>query len=511
MNLKSLNLKFLIKAHTKIGLFALFFFYISGFFGTITLFLPQIHTWENPSRYFIKKDSYKFELNDLINRTIQEEGFSSERIDITLPSYRDDVIAINDPNSRTKYINPYTLEMLDTTADRSFLSTFFNDIHIGKNIPMIGQFLMGIAAILALFLTISGIMLFINKHKAKKSFNFSWHRNLSLLLLPYILVFALTGSVLGFMLSSSTPFAFAASETEQTNMRKLVGPIIFPKDKIPTKSNEAKMINIDTLKKKAQSSYKNLVIKEITLFQWYDKNAKIKFSGYLSDNRILTGRVNRQSITLSGTNAQILEKKELTNVHNANIFLSAFYFFHFIPDETLLVRVIYLILGIGFLVSLTLGFLIWSKKEAYKYSNNFLYYNFLSRFAIAIMYGIVPATALILLLYWAIPVELFQRIIWIKGSFYTFWAFSLFLSTYYDDILELIKSLSLFTSIFLFATVITHLMSTSKYISVFVQESSMHTVLYFDLLLLILSILFFLFYKNAQKFKYIREQTKGRL
>lgn len=127
------------------------------------------------------------------------------------------------------------------------------------------------------------------------------------------------------------------------------------------------------------------------------------------------------------------------------------------------------------------------------------------------MYGIVPATALTLLLYWAIPVELFQRIIWIKGSFYAFWAFTLFLSTYYDDILELIKSLSFFTSIFLFAAVITHLMSTSKYISVFVQESSMHTVLYFDLILLILSILFFLFYKNAQKFKYIREQTKGTL
>ncbi len=50
--LNNLNLKFLIKAHTKIGLFALFFFYISAFFGTITLFLPQIQTWENPSRYF---------------------------------------------------------------------------------------------------------------------------------------------------------------------------------------------------------------------------------------------------------------------------------------------------------------------------------------------------------------------------------------------------------------------------------------------------------------------------
>lgn len=510
MNLKNSNLKFLIQAHTKIGLFILFFFYISGLFGTITLFLPQIHTWENPSRYFIEKNNYNFQLNNLINRTIQEEGFSTDKIEISLPAYRDNVIAINDPASRTKYINPYTLKMLDTTSDRSFLSKFFNDIHIGRNIPMLGQFLMGIAAILTLFLTISGLILFINKHKAKKSFNFKWHRDLSLLLLPYIFIFALTGSVLGFMLDSSTPFALASTDAKQANMRKLVGPIIFKKDKIPSKSNKAKMMNIDILKQKAQTSYENLHIKKITLFQWNDKNAKIKFSGYLSNNRILTGRSNRQSITLNGVNGEILEKKELTNVHKANIFLSAFYFFHFIPDETLIVRIIYLILGIGFLASLNFGFLIWSKKVASKY-NNSLYYNFLSRFAIAIMYGIIPAIALILLLYWAVPAELFQRVIWIKGSFYAFWAFTLFLSTYYDDILELIKILSFFTSLFLFSAVIAHLMSTSKYISIFIQESSMHTVLYFDLVLLILSIFFFLFYKKADKFKYLREQTRNSL
>ena len=509
MNLKKLNLKFLISAHTKVGLFALFFFYISAFFGTITLFLPQIHTWENPSRYFIEEKPKNHKLDKLINRTIQEEGFSTKKVEITLPNYRDNVIAINDPQSRTKYINPYTLKMLDTTSDKSFLSTFFNDIHIGRNIPKIGQFLMGISSILILFLLISGVMLFINKHKQKKSFNFKWHRDLSLILLPYILVFSLTGSVLGFMLSSAGPFAYAATNAEHSNMRKLVGPIIFPKDKIPEESQKVKMLDIDFLKQKAQNSYENLNIQKITLLRWNDKNAQIKFSGYLKNNRLLSGRVNRQYIVLNAIDGKIIEKKTLNNSHLGNKVLSTFYFFHFIPDETLLVRVIYFILGILFLLSLTFGFLIWSKKQASKFKNNFHYYSFLNRFALSIMFGVIPATALTLFLYWTLDDNLFEKVLWIKGSFYSFWAFSLLLSTYYDDVLELLKSLSLFTSIFLFGTVVMHFMATNELIAIIVQSNTMHTILYFDLILLILSLVFFIFYKYAHRIKYLREQSGG--
>lgn len=508
MNLKSLNLKFLIKAHTKIGLFALFFFYTSALFGTITLFLPQIKQWESPSRYFIEEASYNYTLDKLINRTIKEEGFSTQKVEITLPNYRDNVIAINDPSSRTKYVNPYTLKMLDTTSDRSFLSKFFNDIHIGNNIPKIGQFLMGIASILTIFLILSGVILFINKHRTKGSFNFKWHRDISLIILPYILVFALTGSVLGFMLNSSSPFAYAATKAETTSMRSLVGPIIFPKESIPKKSTQAVMMNIDELINKVNQIHPNLEISKITLFQWYDKNAKIKFSGQLKNNRILTGRINRQYITLKGNNGILIDKKDLSNSHFGNRFLSAFYYFHFITDEKLVIRIIYLVLGICFLGSLAFGFLIWSEKQASKFNSNRLYYNFLSRFSIAVMFGVFPAIALTLFLYWAIPAELFQRVLWIKGSFYLFWAFTLVLSAYFEDVLDLLKSLALFCSLFLFATIIAHIMNATTAIATLIQSEHMHSVLYFDLTLLILSILCFLFYKYAHKIKFIAKYSR---
>lgn len=509
--LKKLNLKLLISAHTQIGLIAVFFFFISAFFGTITLFLPQIQTWENPSRYFKYEKNYNYKLDALVKRTIEEENFNPNFIEIKLPSYRDNVIAINDPSSRTKYVNPYTLKMLDTTSDTSFLSSFFNDLHIGRNIPKIGQFLMGIASLLIIFLTLSGLILYLNKHKRNNTnFNFKWHKNISLVLLPYILVFALTGSVLGFMLSTSSAFAYSATKTQNTNMRSLVGPIIFPKDKVPKKSIDFKNFqNIDTLMGKAKKSIPNIEIKTIKLLQWNDENAQIKFEGYLKNNRILTGNINRVYVILNPISGKLIEKKDLDNSHLANKTLSAFYFFHFIPDETLLVRLIYLILSIAFLLSLTFGFLIWSNKKASKYKNNKDYFNFTSRFAIALMFGVIPSSALILVLYWGVPSELFQRTIWIKGIFYSFWAFTLILSVYYDDILDILKKLALFTSVFLFSAIIAHIIDAKTYIANLVRIDSSHTVLYFDLVLFLLSILFFLFYKYSHKIKILQKYTRN--
>ena len=510
MNLKNLNLKFLIQAHTKLGLFAFFLFYISAFFGTIALFIPQIKTWESPSRYFAYEKEYNYKLDRIIKKTILEEEFSTNLIEVTLPSYQDNVIAINDPTSRTKYVNPYTEKMLDTTSDHAFLSGFFNDIHIGRNIPNIGVFLMGIASVLILFLLVSGLILFFNKHKKnKKDFNFRWHRNISIATAPIILVFALTGSFLGFMFPTASSFTLVASQGEDSNMRKIVGPILFKKDKIPEKSTISNnLMNIDELLEKAKNAYPELEVTSFKLLQWNDKNAQIKFFGYSNENKIMSGKINRLNIILSATTGEELGRKTIDNAHVSSKTLSAFYFFHFIPDETLFVRLIYLVLCIAFIASLVFGFFIWSEKKASKYNMNMAYYNFLERLSISIMFGVIPATALTLLLYWAIPTELFQKIIWIKGSFYLFWAFTLVLSTYFDDIVDLLKSLAFFTSIFLFATILAHFMNATKYIKILTQSGEMHSVLYFDLVLLILSFLCFLFYKNAHKISYFQKLSR---
>ena len=55
------------------------------------------------------------------------------------------------------------------------------------------------------------------------------------------------------------------------------------------------MKSLNTLYKQAKNDYPNLHIDKITLNAWQDKNACASFSGYLEDNRIVTGRFNRNA------------------------------------------------------------------------------------------------------------------------------------------------------------------------------------------------------------------------
>lgn len=510
MKTNNLNLKYLMRAHTVLGLFAIFLFYISTYFGTITVFLPYIKAWESPSRHFI---SLEQEINlDLIIPSIIKEKELSNIVEITLPSFRDKALSINDEKSKTIYINPTTNEMLNTKDETNFISNFFNEIHVGRNIPTIGIILMGISSILMIFLSLSGIILWLNNKKnstKKEEFYFKWHKNLSLTLLPFILIFALTGSVLGFMLSSATPLAYSASNTQESNLRKLVGPILFPKDTAVDKSSKAQMLKISQLQQKAKEEFPNLVVDKIKLFSWNEQNAKIKFSGYLSDDRYISGKINRMNIELSAVNAEVLNKKDLSNANVSNKILSTFYFLHFIPDETLLLRIIYFIFGIIMAVSLSFGFLIYSEKKSKKAKNDENYYSILNKLAMATMIGVIPASCLLMFLYWYLPFDMFERPIWLKGAFYSFWAATLFYAVLKDNVLKVINHLLFISAIFLFLTVVFHGYSTGFYPWVSFKNE-LFDIFFVDMGLILFTITFLIFSKKSKDIKFFHKYDGDR-
>ena len=425
-------------------------------------------------------------------------------VEVTLPSFKDKAIAINDQTSKTIYINPNTNEVLNTNGETNFITNFFNNIHVGRNIPKIGTILMGIASIFMIFLCLSGVILWMNnkrKDKSKEKFYFKWHKNLSLTLLPYILVFSLTGAMLGFMLSSSTPIVYSASETKETNLRKLVGPILFPRDVNVKPSPKEQMLEISKLLKIAQKQYPNLVIDKFKLFSWGERNAKIKFFGYLENNRYITGNINRMNIELKGSTGEVLSKKELENSNLGNKILSTFYFLHFIPDETLVLRIFYFIFGIIMAVSLSFGFLIYSENKAKKAKGDENYYSILNKLAMATMIGIIPASCLTMFLYWYLPFNMFERPTWLQGSFYALWAGTLCYAVLKDNVLKVINHLLFLSTILLFLTVVFHGVSTGFYPWVSFQVK-LWDVFFVDTLLLVFALAFFIFFKKSKDIKF---------
>jgi len=502
MKISNLNQKFLIRAHTILGLFAIFLFYISTYFGTITVFLPYIKAWENPSRHFISSEK-EINLDSILPKIIKEKELSNN-IEIIFPSFRDKALSINDETSKTIYINPQTNQILNTNFETNFISKFFNEIHIGRNIPKIGVFLMGVASVLMIFLSISGVILWVvnkKRNRKKESAYLKWHKNLSLALLPFILVFSITGAFLGFMLSYSSPIAYSASKGVESDFRKLVGPILFPRDVKIERSQKASMLSFERLTSIANTKYPDLEIKRIKLSKWYEENAKIKFIGHIKDNRAISGRINRMHITLSGKDGRVLNKKDISNANLTNGILSTFYFLHFIPDETLVLRIVYFIFGIIMAVSLSFGFLIYSEKKAKKNLEDKNYYSILNKLAMATMIGVIPASTLLMFLYWYLPFDLFQRDIWLKGSFYALWAGTLFYSVLKDSVLKVINHLLFIASIFLVLTVLYHGISTGFYPWISLNEK-LYDIFFVDFISLVFALVFFLFSKKSKDIKF---------
>jgi len=214
MQIETTYLKYLKTSHLYVGMFVILFFYISTFFGTITTLKPYIASWESPSKHIKLIPVDKIDLDKSILNGLKALDNPTNNVTITLPSYTEKSLSLKFGSSEKVYINPYTNEVLDTKKEHHLLSNFFNQMHINLNISFQGQILMGISSIGIVFLSINGVYLWLlNRKKRKniKNFWLKWHKDLSLLILPYILIFALTGAVLGIMLVASSPFAHSAT------------------------------------------------------------------------------------------------------------------------------------------------------------------------------------------------------------------------------------------------------------------------------------------------------------
>jgi len=504
MKLENRYIKSLRVSHTYLGLFAIVFFYISTFFGTITALKPYIASWESPSRHFELVSQNELDLDKAITKGLDLLNNPENKVKITLPTSLEKAIGIQYGFSEKIYIDPNTNELLDTKYENNLLSNFYNQMHINVNMSQTGQILMGITSIIIVFLTISGVYLWILNRKNRtniKNFWFRWHKDISLLMIPYILIFALTGAVLGVMLNLASPFAYSASDAKETNMSKIVRPVIFaPPVKIKSSNQQATMQKYSTLYEKAKNNYENLNITQISLFNWNDKNARVVFSGYLQNNRILTARVNRVNIVLNGETGQIVTKTTLDDTHEVSQFLSAFYFFHFITDEDILVRILYLILGVAFAISLVFGLFIWIEKKVSKDKNR--YFSIITKLSAAFAIGIIPATSFTLFLYWILPFSLQDRDTWIIGGFYAMWSFTFFHSVYKKDSIDATKDFMYLNSAFLILAVFLHGIKTD----IFLWDSfnfSMWGIFYIDFIMFIFGLASFYFAKNIHNFKFL--------
>ncbi|WP_041959107.1 PepSY-associated TM helix domain-containing protein [Sulfurospirillum arsenophilum] len=511
---RSLIYKYLYRSHTIIGLLVLFLFYMSTYFGTLTFFMPYLKVWESPSRHFVPHENHAFNIDSLLDEVLEKYHFIGDKpVEMMFPSFRDPLLKISSEAQNSLYINPLSNEVLKVAKEENLISTFFNELHTGIVIPLIGMPLMGAMSIGILFLTFGGFWLYCQKRKhmalPKAGWRqtwLSWHKITGLGVIPYALVFALTGSFLGLMLSSSQPFAWSMTHGNISNMRQLVAPILFAQPKYQSVQTKKQMLPFSTLQTLAQEHYPQLSITNATLYHYGKEGAKVRFRGFDKENVAQSGRTNRPSITLDASSGAVVEHKTLEQTHGISRTLSVFYFLHFVPDETLGLRVVLALFGAVLAISLASGYLLWAEKKLHQ--QGFLG-DLTNRVSIAILIGIIPSSALVPFLHWVVAYELFDKEIWIRGAFYAFWSFWLFYTVYERSIVKIIRLMLGSAAWFLLLSVLFHGLKSGFFIWQSFHQKAW-TLFYMDIAFILSSIVLFYMAKWVEKKElFYRYERKG--
>ena len=511
---KTVLFKYLYRSHTIIGLLVLFLFYLSTYFGTLTFFMPYLKVWESPSRHFVPTFEHTFNIDSSLESVLEQNHLlGAKPVEITFPSFRDPLFKLSSESQNSLYFHPQTHEVFKIAKEENLVSTFFNELHTGIVAPLIGMPVMGVASIGVLFLTLGGLWLFLQKRKQtftpKATWRhtwLSWHKITGLGLIPYALIFACTGAFLGLMLSFSHPFAWSASSKEESSMRKLVSPILFVQPQYKSSETNVPMLAFSKLQALAQEEYPRLQIVGATLYHYGKEGAKVRFRGYDKENVAQSGRVNRLSITLNGVDGAVVEKRALENTHSISRALSAFYYVHFVPDETLGMRVILACFGAALAFCLVSGYLLWAEKKLHQ--KGWLG-DLSNRVSIAVLIGIIPSSALVPFLQWILAFDLFDKEIWVRGSFYAFWSFWLFYCVFERSIVTIIARM-LKTSAWLLVLAVTFHGLKSGF---FIWQSfalGAWTLFSMDALFLVSALVLFLLAKKVERAElFYRYERKG--
>lgn len=241
------------------------------------------------------------------------------------------------------------------------------------------------------------------------------------------------------------------------------------------------------------------MITNINIYNYKKDNSQTMFSGYLYDNRAITGNVNRVNIVLNSIDGTVFSKTNLEETHGIKKALSIFYFLHFMPDETFLIRVLFFILGLSLCVSLAFGYMIWASKKLNNI-NDFKWSNFLNRVVFTIIFTSITCSSILFFSHYLITNEFIEKDLFMKGIFYILFFVLLLYSFFENKVSKIIKVNLYLSSYFFFFSVFIHGFQTN----IFIWDSfikNIDVVFYVDLTLLLTStILFYLAIKVKKNF-----------
>lgn len=236
------------KWHVYLGIIAGFIIAIISVTGSILIFQDNIDLALNKDFFEVQATQHKIPIEEIV--PIVKQKYPNLRFDYAMNENDQPNLAYRFYNFGTEeefFINPYTGSLSGKRLYESSFIRIVMDIHTSLLIPTIGTYITGIAALILLILTISGLRLWIPKKwrqlksmltvDLKRGFkrkNYDWHNVIGFYTAPVVVFLALTGFCIAFatvivpslfILSGKSPQGVAEIFDTKSVYQKNVAPL----------------------------------------------------------------------------------------------------------------------------------------------------------------------------------------------------------------------------------------------------------------------------------------------
>lgn len=426
----------LFRGHIAVGIVFSLLMYISVFFGIFAIFRFYIDVWERPSRHFPAIDITEIDYAPMIDAVLSDPDFPKGNLIVGLPGYRKDpALRIAHQFSAEIPFNPVTRERLDDEGKSTELGMFLNGMHYGKPLKKLGYLIFGFTAVGVMFLVVGGVMLlfvgrFNDSCRNPQSFFSKWHRKIFTWSFPFFTLIVVCGTVMCLNFDGAGPMAFITTKGAISNIRPVIGPVLFPEDKPIERANiTIPMLPVKELIKKAQTINPRVNFNRLILINWKDETARIQLEGYNPHRPFLNGISNRPTIVLNAGDGSLIRQTKVHDRPWAVLLTDFVYFLHLLFGVGPVIRLLTFLLMVACCFGLGFGVMIWLEKKARKFGKVPIYH-WMGKFSLAVMIGVIPATGLLFVLQWLLPFELRDRLIWQQGAFFNLWLAALTWSFY---------------------------------------------------------------------------------
>jgi uncharacterized iron-regulated membrane protein len=226
------------KWHTYLGIIAGAILAFVGVTGSILVFQDEIDRALNKEMFEVTLQQHRYSLVEII--PIIKRNYPQLKFDYIVAGKTDDPIeAYSVSNFKTEkqtFINPYTGKIC---GKRIYTSSFIRvvmDLHRTLLVPVVGKYIVGLASLCLIILTISGLRMWLPKKwkqlkaaltvkfngKFKRK-NYDWHNVLGIYSAPVVFMLALTGFCITFS-NIIIALLFVFSGKNPASLAKVFGP-----------------------------------------------------------------------------------------------------------------------------------------------------------------------------------------------------------------------------------------------------------------------------------------------